>query len=82
MNEARRPPRFPLAGQTETHPLETVALWALGAAVALGSLLWLTGEVSARLFGGSWPRVSVADRRSACHPLARASRTGRAGSNA
>ena len=61
MNGGRKPPRFPLAEQTETHPLETVALWALGAAIALGALLWLTGELSGRLFGGGWPHVSIAE---------------------
>ena len=61
MNEARKPPRFPLAGEGEAHPLETVALWALGAAIALGVLVWLTGEVAARVFNGVWPRVDVAE---------------------
>jgi type IV secretion system protein VirD4 len=61
MNDARKPPRFPLTGQTETHPLETLASWALGAAVSAGAVLWLTGEVSARLFVGVWPRVSITE---------------------
>ena len=61
MNDARKPPRFPLAGESEAHPLETVALWALGAAIALGGLLWLTGEVAARVFSGVWPQVGVAE---------------------
>ena len=61
MNQTRQPPRFPLAGQTETHPLETAALWALAAAIALGTLLWVTGELSGRVFGGSWPRVTIAE---------------------
>jgi type IV secretion system protein VirD4 len=61
VTEARKPPRFPLAGQTETHPLETLALWALGAAIAGGMLLWLTGEVSGRLFGGAWPQVGITE---------------------
>lgn len=61
MNDARKPPRFPLAGESEAHLLETVALWALGAAIAIGGLLWLTGEVAARVFSGVWPQMSVAE---------------------
>ena len=61
MNDARKPPRFPLTGQSEAHPLEAVALWAFGAAVALGALVWLTGELAARVFSGVWPQVSVAE---------------------
>ena len=61
MNDSRKPPRFPQTGQSEAHPLETVALWAFGAAVALGALVWLTGELAARVFSGVWPQVSVAE---------------------
>ena len=40
-------PRFPVGeNSTEAHPLETVALWALGAVVAIGGLLWATGQLS------------------------------------
>jgi type IV secretion system protein VirD4 len=48
-------PRFPAGGNTEAHPLETLALWLLGGLVCAGGLLWITGEVSGRLFGGEWP---------------------------
>ncbi|MGH6886613.1 MAG: type IV secretory system conjugative DNA transfer family protein, partial [Geminicoccales bacterium] len=48
-------PRFPAGGSEEAHPLETVALWLLGGLVAAGVLLWMTGQVSGRLFGGAWP---------------------------
>ncbi|MGH3025274.1 MAG: type IV secretory system conjugative DNA transfer family protein, partial [Gaiellaceae bacterium] len=48
-------------GEEETHPLETVALWALGASIAVGGALWLTGEVSGRIFGGAWPHVQLAE---------------------
>jgi type IV secretion system protein VirD4 len=56
----RRPPRFPLAGD-EPNPLESVALGALVAAAALTALLWATGEVAGRLFGGRWPSVGASD---------------------
>jgi type IV secretion system protein VirD4 len=55
-------PRFPVGeNYTEGHPLETVALWALGAVVAIGGLLWAAGQLSGRLFNGSWPRVHVSE---------------------
>ena len=54
MNGGRKPPRFPLS-DGEPHPLETVGLWLLGALVLTGAALWLTGELSGRLFGGAWP---------------------------
>src|SRR5438034_8396013 len=60
MNSGRKPPRFPLAID-ESHPLETLALWALAALVAVAACLWLTGELSGRIFGGSWPQVSSSD---------------------
>src|SRR5262245_22568151 len=49
------------AHEAEPHPLETAALWLLGFLVALGALLWVTGELAGRVFGGAWPRVSVAE---------------------
>jgi type IV secretion system protein VirD4 len=52
----RKPPRFPLEG-SEPSPLESLALVGLGAALALGFLLWLGGELSGRIFGGAWPGV-------------------------
>jgi type IV secretion system protein VirD4 len=61
MNSGRRPPRFPLMGEEETHPFETIALWALIAGVTAGLLLWLTGEVSGRIFGGAWPTTSLSE---------------------
>lgn len=54
-------PRFTGGGQTETHPLEGLALWLLGALVAVGALLWITGQLSGRLFGGSWPETRISE---------------------
>ncbi|MGH3038331.1 MAG: hypothetical protein ACRDLZ_02830, partial [Gaiellaceae bacterium] len=52
-------PRFPAGGSEEAHPLETVAFWLLGGLAAAGVLLWVTGQVSGRLFGGAWPPASA-----------------------
>ena len=60
MTEARKPPRFPLGGE-ESHPLESVALWALAATIALGACLWLASELSGRIFAGAWPGISLSD---------------------
>ena len=60
MNAGRKPPRFPLDGG-QTHPIETLALWCLGALIACGAALWLAGEVSGRVFGGSWPGTGLAE---------------------
>src|SRR6266511_5761745 len=49
------------AYEAEPHPLETIALWLLGVLVFFGALLWLTGEVSGRAFGGAWPHVRVSE---------------------
>ena len=43
------------------NPLETVALGALGVAIALAALLWVAGELAGRIFGGAWPGVGFAD---------------------
>ncbi len=48
-------------GTPETHPLETLALWLLGGMVAIGALLWLTGQLSGRLFGGAWPPARASE---------------------
>lgn len=61
MTDPRKPPRFPLTPVDEANPFETLALWGLGAAGGLGLLVWLTGEVSGRVFGGSWPSVSAVE---------------------
>ncbi len=58
MSAARKPPRFPLSGD-EPGPLEILGLWLLGAAICAGAALWLTGEVSARLFHGAWPGTGL-----------------------
>jgi type IV secretion system protein VirD4 len=60
LNAGRRPPRFPLSSD-EPHPLETVALWALGAVIALGAALWLAGELSGRVFEGAWPGTPLGE---------------------
>ncbi len=60
MNGGRKSPRFPPSGG-ESHPLETVALWALGLLIAAGAALWLAGELSGRIFGGAWPSTPLAE---------------------
>lgn len=53
-------PRFPVGGgSSEMHPLEILVLVVLGGLVAAGLLLWVTGELSGRLYGGAWPHVRV-----------------------
>jgi type IV secretion system protein VirD4 len=52
-------PRFPGENTAEPHPLEAVVLWILGGVMALAGLLWATGQLSARIFRGTWPQVSV-----------------------
>jgi type IV secretion system protein VirD4 len=56
----RKPPRFPLEG-SEPHPLESLALATLGAVALAAAAVWLTGELSGRLFGGAWPRVGAGE---------------------
>jgi type IV secretion system protein VirD4 len=48
-------------GTPETHPLEALALWLLGGIVAIGALLWLTGQLSGRIFGGAWPPARASE---------------------
>jgi type IV secretion system protein VirD4 len=60
MTAGRQAPRFPLAGP-ETNPLETLGLVALGALVGLGAVLWLAGELSGLIFGGTWPGTGAAE---------------------
>ncbi|MGH3115031.1 MAG: hypothetical protein ACRDOP_16325, partial [Gaiellaceae bacterium] len=60
MKAGRKPPRFP-PESSEGSPLETVGLVALGALVVFGAALWVAGEVSGRVFGGSWPDTGVAE---------------------
>src|SRR6478672_5019087 len=55
----------------DPHPLETVALAVLGILVVLGGLLWLTGELAGRAFGGGWPRVSASEMGSVLATLPR-----------
>src|SRR5262249_53463490 len=38
-----------------------IALWLLGVLVTLGAVLWLAGELSARVTSGAWPQVSVSE---------------------
>ena len=62
MKSGRKPPRFPLTGEEEAHPLETVALCAARRRSSrVGAALWVTGEVSGRLFGGAWPTIASAE---------------------
>ncbi|MHB1244238.1 MAG: type IV secretory system conjugative DNA transfer family protein [Gaiellaceae bacterium] len=60
MNRNRKPPRFPLSDGAP-NPLETVALWLLGALIAVGTVLWSAGELSGRVFGGAWPGTPPAE---------------------
>jgi type IV secretion system protein VirD4 len=57
----RKPPRFPPAGEDHASPLEKAALWALAAALAIGFLLWLTGELAGRIFEGVWPGTTFSE---------------------
>jgi type IV secretion system protein VirD4 len=47
--------------QPEAHPLEALALWLLGGLITIGAFLWIAGQLSGRLFGGSWPQVHASD---------------------
>jgi len=53
--------RFAEGFGADPHPLETAALWILGALAFLGALVWAAGELSGRLFGGVWPRVRLSE---------------------
>ena len=65
-------PRFPVGeNHTDAHPLETVALWALGGLIMVGGLLWAAGQLSGRLFNGSWPHVHVSEMSSVLAGLPR-----------
>jgi len=57
MNAGRSEPRYAPA----THPLETLGLWLLGTLVGVGAVVWLTGELSGRLFSGAWPHTHTSD---------------------
>jgi type IV secretion system protein VirD4 len=60
VNGRQWPPRFAPAAN-ETHLLENIALAALGIVAATGATLWLTGELSGRLFAGDWPAVGASE---------------------
>jgi type IV secretion system protein VirD4 len=36
-------------------------LWLLGGVIVLGAALWTAGQISGRLFGGSWPPVGASE---------------------
>jgi type IV secretion system protein VirD4 len=61
MNPGWSAPRFAAAGTAEAHPLEALALWVFGGLIAAGALLWITGQLSGRLFGGAWPPVRTSE---------------------
>jgi type IV secretion system protein VirD4 len=61
MKPGRSAPRFPAGGAPETHPLEALALRLLAGLVAASVLLWLTGQLSSRLFGGGWLPMNPSD---------------------
>ena len=54
MNNARKPPRFPLAGESEAHPFETVLLWVLGRAVFESVRSSQAGARKLQLLRSSW----------------------------
>ena len=41
--------------------IERVLLLVVGGVVAAGTVLWGTGQLAGRLFGGAWPPVTAAD---------------------
>jgi type IV secretion system protein VirD4 len=43
------------------HPVEMLALRLLAGLAFAAALLWLTGQISGRLFGGAWPAVAASD---------------------
>lgn len=59
MSGERKPPRFPLGAGEQAHPFETAALWTFAAALMIGTLLWLAGELAGGLFGDGWPKSSL-----------------------
>ena len=61
MSSYRSAPRPPAGATTEAHPLETLAFRLLGGVAAAGALLWLTGQLSGRIFGGAWPPVEPSE---------------------
>lgn len=61
MNTNRSATQPPAGGAAEAHPLETLAIRLLTGLAAVGALLWLTGELSGRLFGGDWPTVRASE---------------------
>ncbi|HWO71018.1 MAG TPA: type IV secretory system conjugative DNA transfer family protein [Actinomycetota bacterium] len=48
-------------GVSDLHPLEALALRLFGGLLAAGALVWLTGQLSALLFRGGWPRVAPSE---------------------
>ena len=61
MRNGSHGPRLPGGHEADPHPLEAVALWFLGALIALGGVVWATGQLSARLFRGTRPHVAVSE---------------------
>jgi len=59
VNSRQPGPRHP-AGGPERQPLETLALILLAAVITDMTVLWATGEISGRIFGGHWPRIGAA----------------------
>jgi type IV secretion system protein VirD4 len=60
MNDGGVPQRS-ASGAPDAHPLETLALRLLVGLAVAAALLWLTGQLSGRVFGGAWPPVAVSD---------------------
>jgi type IV secretion system protein VirD4 len=61
MNADPRAPRVAEGATSEWHPLETLALRLLAGLVASGALLWVTGQLSGRLFTGAWPPMRASE---------------------
>jgi type IV secretion system protein VirD4 len=54
-------PQRASSGAPDAHPLEALALRLLAGLAVAAALLWLTGQLSGRLFGGSWPPVGASE---------------------
>src|SRR6266496_3652981 len=48
-----------IASNGREQSLDTAAFWVLACVLAAAMLLWLAGEVAARLFEGTWPGTRV-----------------------
>ena len=68
MSSGQPPPRHP-AGGPELQPLEALALIAIAAVISVTAVLWATGEVSGRIFGGQWPHTGATEMGTIVDPI-------------